>query len=233
MIMKLNDKHYKILKGSRLFKGLKEDEIEEALKIFSASFAQYEKGDVLHQVGSPVKKFGLVLNGTVSVCSDDIGGSHIIMASIDSGKTFGEALCYLKIREPVMYAEAAENVSLLWLSPGKLFRKSADAKADVVSRKQAIAEKLQKNFTAMLAERMLAMNDRIQILSRLTLREKLITYFSEMSLHTGSSTFNIPFNREDMAVYLGTNRSALSRELANMKAEGLIDFYKNSFKILK
>ena len=227
--MKLNDNHYKILKSSRLFKGLKEDEMEAALKILSASYREYEKGDMLHQAGSPVKKFGLVLSGTVNVCTDDMGGSHMIMASISPGHTFGEALCYLKIKEPGMYAEAAEPVSLLWLTPGRLFHGTASHPKSA----SPIIDKLQKNFTAMLAERMLAMNDRIQILSRLTLREKLTTYFSEMSHVTGSTTFNVPFNREDMAAYLGTNRSALSRELANMKSEGLIDFYKNSFKILK
>lgn len=223
--MKLNDVQYKTLKLSRLFKGIKETETEEALKILSASFGEYERGDLLHPAGSPVKKFGLVLSGTVNVCTDDLGGSRMIMASVQPGNTFAEALCYLKIKEPVMYAEAAEDVKVLWLSPNKLFR---SAKSD-----PAITEKLQKNFTAMLADRMLSMNDRIQVLSRLTLREKLTTYFSEMSLQAGSSTFNVPFNREDMATYLGTNRSALSRELSNMKEEGLIDFYKNSFKILK
>ncbi len=43
--------------------------------------------------------------------------------------------------------------------------------------------------------------------------------------------FNLPFDRSDMAVYLGVNRSALSRELSLMKKEGIIDFYKNSFSL--
>lgn len=224
--MKLNDVQYRTLKSSRLFRGIKEAETEEALKILSASFGAYERGDLLHPAGSPVKKFGMVLTGTVNVCTDDLGGSRMIMASVGPGGTFAEALCYLKVKEPVMYAEAAEDVQVLWLSLGKLYR--AGAKADAT-----VLEKLQKNFTAMLADRMLSMNDRIQVLSRLTLREKLKTYFSEMSLKTGSRTFSVPFNRENMAAYLGTNRSALSRELSAMKKERLIDFYKNSFKILK
>jgi DNA-binding MarR family transcriptional regulator len=36
-----------------------------------------------------------------------------------------------------------------------------------------------------------------------------------------------------MSVFLGCDRSALSRELARMKEEGLIDYYRNSFKVLK
>ena len=44
-------------------------------------------------------------------------------------------------------------------------------------------------------------------------------------------SFTLPLSREDMAAYLGTNRSALSRELGKMRDEGIIEFERNSFKI--
>ena len=75
------------------------------------------------------------------------------------------------------------------------------------------------------------MNDRIQILSKLSIRDKLITFFSQYSNRYGSQEFEIPFDRNDMATYLGVNRSALSRELAHMREEGIIDFHKNQFQI--
>ena len=43
----------------------------------------------------------------------------------------------------------------------------------------------------------------------------------------------LPMNRDDTAAYIGANRSALSRELARMKAEGLIDYWKNEVRILR
>ncbi|MDD4199830.1 MAG: Crp/Fnr family transcriptional regulator [Eubacteriales bacterium] len=244
--MKLNEKYYEILKSSILFAGLKEVEMKEALIILGASFREYERGDVLHRAFSPVKNFGLVLEGTVNVCSDDLEGNRMIMASVQPGSTFAEALYFLKVKDSPMYAEATDCVSALWLSTDKLFGTSkAGAKADIGGRlcskeinefsdtSPKLIDRMQKNFVSLLAGRTLSMNDRIQVLSKLTLREKLKTYFSEMSGQTGGLTFNVPFNREDMATYLGTNRSALSRELAKMKAEGLIDFYRNSFRILK
>jgi len=84
----------------------------------------------------------------------------------------------------------------------------------------------------MLAERTLRMNDRVQILSRPLLRDKLTTFFAQCEHRYGSKTFRVPFDRAGMALYLGVNRSALSRELSDMQAEGLIDFYRNSFRIL-
>mgnify|MGYP002736651878 FL=1 len=82
----------------------------------------------------------------------------------------------------------------------------------------------------MLTLKTLSMNDRIQILSKPTIRQKLMTLFSQYAAREGHM-FNLPFDRSDMAVYLGVNRSALSRELSLMKKEGIIDFYKNSFSL--
>ena len=91
---------------------------------------------------------------------------------------------------------------------------------------------LQRRFTAALAAKTLMMNNRIQVLSRLTLRGKLTAYFTELAAAQGSSVIHLPMNREDTAAYIGVNRSALSRELARMKAEGLIDYRKNEVRIL-
>lgn len=66
-----------------------------------------------------------------------------------------------------------------------------------------------------------------------TLRGKIMTYLEQEAKRNGSTEFEIPFNRTDMANYLDADRSALTRELARMKDCGLIDFDKRNFKILK
>jgi len=85
----------------------------------------------------------------------------------------------------------------------------------------------------MLAHKTLSMNDRIQILTKPNIRQKIITFLSQYSNRIGGKTFSIPFDRETLALYLGVNRSALSRELSAMQNDGIIEFYKNTFKILK
>ncbi len=210
-----------VLRQNTLFKGFDDEKLLSALKFFDAVRAEYKKGEYLHNAGHPLPRFGFVLQGLVQACSDDINGNRMIMANVTPGGTFGEALCFLHIPEAPVHIYAPENTVMLWLSPARVA-----AATDLPFELE-----LKNRFTAMLAERTLAMNSRIQILSKLTLREKLIALFSEFS-HKAGSNFTVPFDRNDMAVYLGTNRSALSRELSRMKKEGIIDYYKNSFRIL-
>ncbi|GJM69709.1 hypothetical protein HMSSN036_19250 [Paenibacillus macerans] len=66
-----------------------------------------------------------------------------------------------------------------------------------------------------------------------TIRDKVWTYLTKVSREAGTQIFTIPFNREAMAEYLDVDRSALSRELAWMKRDGLIDFYRNEFRLLQ
>ena len=214
------ERYRAVLAEIRLFKGLTEEQTNRALQILKAEFREYRKGEFLHHAGQPMSRFSLVLYGAVRVCTDDIEGNRMIMADVPPGVTFGESLCFLKIPEPMVYACAAEDTGVLWLSPEACFSDRADAELE-----------LQKRFTALLAERALAMNDRIQILSKLTLRKKLVAFFTNASRKAGSRTFSVSMNRDDMADYVGTNRSALSRELAEMKREGILDYYRNSFQL--
>ena len=91
---------------------------------------------------------------------------------------------------------------------------------------------LQARFTAMLARRTLRMNDRIQILSRGSLREKLNAFFAECARDAGGPVFDLPFDRAGMAAYLGADRSALSRELSRMAREGVVRYRKNHFELI-
>ncbi|MDP4132525.1 MAG: Crp/Fnr family transcriptional regulator [Bacillota bacterium] len=212
-----------LIKKCSLFKGLKDNEFNYALNFFDAREAKYEKGNFLNRISCPLLAFGFVLEGTVQVYMDDIDGQQMIMANVNAGDTFGESLCYLEEDAPV-YICAVTNCKILWLNPSRL--KSYEY------LKNSLSSKLSNNFTAMLAKRTLEMNNRIQILSKLTLRSKLITFFSQY-VSTYGNKFTLPFDRSNMAVYLGTDRTALSRELSNMKKEGIIDFNKNKFSLIE
>lgn len=212
-----------LIAQNELFADLDEAALSEALSILQAAASVYKKGEFLQQTGKRMPRFALVLSGAVQVCTDDIEGNRMIMADVSEGGTFGESLSFLKVSESPVYIVAAQQAEVLWLSTDALFKGDANP----------LVRKLEARFTAMLAKRTLSMNNRIQVLSKLRLRDKLITYFTEMAGTTGQNTFTISMNRDDMAAYMGTNRSALSRELSQMKADGLIDFYRSTFKILK
>lgn len=213
----------KQLRASRLFVNLTDSEIEKALELLSARYALYGKGDYLHRPYTEMNRFGLVLSGVVQVCMDDVEGNRMIMAEVLPGITFGESLCFLSVKESPVYVYATEPAAVFWFSTEKLFH----------SRPDEFTLRLQRQFTEMLATRTLSMNNRIQVLSKIRLRDKLITYFSQLSQASRGYTVQIPMNREDLATYIGTNRSALSRELARMKQDGLIDYHQNTIQILQ
>lgn len=216
-----NDKIKKVIIGCPLFIGLEEGELGAALKFFDARPRQYKKGEFLQSVLAPFERFGLVISGSIQVCCDDIDGHPMIMANVSEGDIFGESLCFTKAESPV-YIRAAADSLVLTMTTSNIH--SADL-SDEESKRFTL------RFTSILAKKALSMNDRIQILSKITLREKILTLLNQYRHKFDSNEFLLPFDRADMAIYLGADRSALSRELSKLKQDGIIDFKKNHFII--
>lgn len=211
-----------VFESCPLFAGLNETDLAYALQFFEAHRAVYRKGDFLNRIGDPLRSFGLVLEGTIQVSMDDFDGHHLIMANVAPGGTYGESLCYLGQPAAITIC-ATTDAEVLLLSTRRL--KDGLLCADARNRL------LNDRFICMLAGRTLEMNDRIQILSKPGIRARLITFFSQVSRRQGRS-FTLGLDRSSMAAYLGTDRSALSRELSRMQKEGLIHFEKNRFQLL-
>ena len=211
------------LQANPLFDGLDRDGLERLTAAMDAEKDVCEKGTMLHTTGTPMDRFGIVLSGAVHVCVDDIEGNRMIMAEVAPGTSFGESLCFLRKRESPVYIYASEDSEVLWLHTEALSAPEGDP----------FRMELLRRFAAALAEKNLNMNNRIQVLSKLSLRDKLTAYFTELAAVQGSDRIRLPMNREDTAAYIGANRSALSRELARMKAEGLIEYRKNEVRILR
>ena len=216
-----------------LFRGLSAAQMEQALAFFRSKECSYARGEVLKAADeSKLDFFGYVLSGHIQVSMDDLEGNRMIMASVEPGSFFGESLCLLK-RETPLYIVAT--------SEARILKMNTEGVEENLSHKGNTSEKLLKKleneltlrFTAMLAEKNLTMNDRIQVLSKLSIREKILAFLSQQKRNAGieTGTIEISMNREDMASYLGVNCSALSRELGRMRDEGILEFYKSTFKI--
>lgn len=213
--------------GHPLFAGFTDTETAFALSLLEATPRRFQKGECLIRMGEPFPCFGLVTAGAVQVYTDDIDGNHMLMASVSAGDSFGESLAFFATAESPVYVTATEDGSLLWLSAHAL----REALLSPVRQREAAL--LCERFTSLLAARALSQNDRIQILSKTTIRERIITFLTQWEHKTKSRTFRIPFDRASLADYLGVNRAALSRELSNMKKEGILDFFRSSFRLLK
>lgn len=75
----------------------------------------------------------------------------------------------------------------------------------------------------LMADKNAQLLEKLEVISKKTLRKKLLTYFSFQSEQTGSPTFTIPMTRTQLADYLCADRTAVARELSHMKADGLIE----------
>lgn len=209
-----------LLMKTPLFSGLAGDELEKALAFFAARERAYNRGEALNRLHAPLPCFGLVLAGTVQVTMANVDGSPLLFAAVEKGGLFGESLCYLGADAPVSIF-AVTPCRVLWL------------RADAVRALQCetpLEKTLVGRFIALLARNTLTLNDRIQVLSRATIREKLLALLAQYREKAGP-VFEMPFSRGDLAVYLGVNRSALCRELARMRGEGLLDYDKRTFRL--
>lgn len=200
-----------LLQKSVLFQGLNEDEMQKALLFFDAKESAYEKGETVKALLSPFTRFGLVLTGRVHVYTNDLSGNQMMMAHVEKGGMFGESLSFLE-KEEAVYAIAASPCRILWLHPDNVRK---------MQPQSPLEQALIHRFITNLCTRALQMNDRIQILSRRTLEEKLTALFSLYQKRRGMQ-FTLPFSRTELAVYLGANRSAVSRILSQMQKKGLL-----------
>lgn len=213
-----------LLLKSYIFKGMDERQLKDALTYLNAREVFYKKGENLIMLSNPINEFAVVLSGAVQVSCDDINGNRMIMTTVARGDMFSESLAVTACRESPINATAAEDTWILWLS------------ADIIRRNESdnpVKNMIVLNFINAVANKCLMMNDRVQILSKKTIREKVITYLSQVSEQGKKLELKIPFDRQGMADYLGVERSALSRELSRMEKEGIISYKKNIFTILK
>lgn len=208
-----------------LFNGLGREEINEVLQKFHGMIKHFPKSDYIYLAGDAVESLCVVLEGTVQMIKEDIWGEKSIIANLGAGSVFAENfLGRLGERSVVSYFAASDS-EILMLPLGKLLWENAGS--------SAANRRLMCNIVSILADNNTRLIEKTEILCKKTLRSKIMAYLEQEARYNGADSFEIPFNRTDLANYLDADRSALTRELARMKADGLIDFMKNNFMILQ
>ena len=90
-----------------------------------------------------------------------------------------------------------------------------------------------RNIMKSLAQSNISLNTKIQLLTQKTLREKLLTYLHMLSVQNQSLEFDLPFNREQLACYLASERSSVCRELGKLQKENIIRLNRNHIILLQ
>ncbi len=220
--MKNQDKIVSIIKNLPLFKNTEEDKLPEILDFFSAHTKVYKKGSIVKPLWEPVREAGVVLDGSVTIkFLFDSGNEHRI-SKVKKGQVFALSFACSKSSDgDFIEVNAYEDTEILFLELTNLFSKRDEFFPEI--------EHVSINLLASLAEKNVFLNKKIEILSHHKIRDRVMLFLKGIS--KGKDNFVLPLNREEMASFLGVERSALSRELSKMKKEGLIDFNSNKFHI--
>ena len=213
------------LAKSRLFEGFESAEIIQMLGCLSPRRMRYARGELILRPGERIREFGIVMVGEVCGERTDIAGERSVAGMIGEGGVFGEILAIGLNRTHTVTVRAAADTEVLLFSYERV--------SATCGRSCECHRRLIHNLFSVIGEQYFALADRLYYLSRRTLRHKLTAYLSDCAVKSGGYVFEIPFTREELASYLAADRSALSRELAAMRREGLVDFSGRTFRLAK
>jgi len=205
-----------------LFKGIAADDFSKVFRCLSARTVKYKKGEIIVLSGDDVSFIGVILYGEIKIIKEDKHGYVSMLTELSVTEMFGEILTCADIKQFPVTIVAKLDTEILLLNNEKII---TTCTASCLFHKNLI-----ENMMRHIAKKNFIQNRKIEILSKRSIRERLVCFFEIQ--RNGAKSFNIPFNREEMAQYLCVDRSALSNELCKMRNEGIITFRKNSFTIL-
>lgn len=218
------ENYLKILRSVPLFYEINDDDLVALLHCLAAKTVDYKSNSLIFKEGDLAQSVGIVLLGEVRIVKDDIYGNQNIMAFVNKGQLFGEAFVCAAIHNIPVSVMANQDSVVMFINYKKIIATCTSC--------CAFHNKLIYNMLKVMANKNVFLNQKIEILSKRTTKEKLLVYLSSEAQKTGDRSFSIPFNRQELADYLFVDRSAMSNELCKLRNEGILAFNKNKFKLL-
>ena len=209
---------------SPLFAGIDAGDMELMLGCIGYHIGTYRKGEIIAFEEENINHVGVVLTGAVDMIKEDIWGNRTMLVRSYPEDIFGETFACGEDTLSVVTFVAAEETKVLFLSFCRVMHTCTHA--------CRFHQTLVENMVRLIARKNRELMRKIEVVSKKTLREKILSYLSIQAQSQGKTTFEIPLGRVEWAEYLCADRSALTRELARMKDEGLIDYQRNVFEIL-
>lgn len=214
-----------VLKKCPLFEGIDENKIDKMVDCLGAIRKNYRKGEIVFHECDPALYVGIVLSGAVMVIHEDYYGNRSIMAHIVPGEVFGESFACAAIDSLPVSVVAKEDCSCLLIDCGRITKGCINA--------CTLHSRIIFNLLKLVAQKNLLFHQKLDIVSKRTTREKLMTYLTKQAKLREKDEFTIPYDRQALADYLAVDRSGLSAEIGKLCREGKIVCKKNYFKLLK
>lgn len=210
------------IQTSLLFSNIGPSELKPMLMCLGAFEKTYYKEEII-SLDEDGKKIGLVIKGRVQMVKEDMQGDQMLVDMTGANEVFGEVYAATAGDLAKVCYQALEKTSVLLIPYHKVLH--------TCPMDCAFHHRLVENMVRALAEKNVRLMEKIEVTSKKSLREKILTYLSIQARSTSGKYIEVPMGRTAWAAYLNANRSALTRELNKMKEEGIIDFDRNTFRI--
>ena len=217
-------KYFPILMACPLFAGIREDDLESMLQCLNAQSRRFLRGQTVFHEGDEARWVGIVLEGAVQIFRNDYDGSRSLLGRAGVGQLFGEVFACAGMAELPVSVEATQDSVILL----------ADCRRVLTVCRNACSfhNRLINNLLQAVAEKNLQLNRKIECMSRRTTREKLMVFLLGEAKAHNSREFDIAFDRQALADYLGVERSAMSAELGKLVRDGVIACQRRHFRLL-
>jgi CRP-like cAMP-binding protein len=215
---------FSFLSQTDFFKNVEPAAIKERLTCLGARAKAFSKGTYIHRAGDIVHTVSLVLSGSVLIENIDYWGNRMLIGRAGPGDLFAEAYACAENEPLLINVLAAEDTEVLMMDLHKVLTVCPHA----CPQHQMVAS----NLLRIMAQKNLALYRRMLHTAPKTIRGRVLAYLSFLAAKQKKKTLIVPFDRQEMADYLGVDRSALSAELSKMQKEQLISYHKNKFTLL-
>ena len=209
---------------SPLFQGIRPEELDTMLGCIGYHIGTFPRGDIVAFEAENIRHIGIVLSGAVDMVKEDLWGNKTMLVRSRRNEVFGETFACGSDNLSVVTFLVSEDARILFIPFDRVMHSCTMA--------CRFHHRLIENMVRIIANKNRDLMRKVEVVSKRTIREKLLSYLSIQAQVHQSRYFEIPLGRLELAEYLCVDRSALTRELAKMKEDGLIDYDRNHFRIL-
>lgn len=210
--------------NSALFRGFQEFEVEKMLKCIGGKTKICNTNETIMSFERNIESIYIILSGTAEMVSYDYDGNQTILERYTKDSIFGEMFSpYSNFDEVFVIAKEPCEVLII-----KYSRAISQCQNACLHHKKFL-----DNLFSLLANKLSNQSHHIEVLSKRTIREKLMAYFEIQANKQGSFSFSLPFSLSSLADYLSIDRSAMQREIKKLNDEGIIESKGKSILIIK
>lgn len=217
-------KYLEILQQCPLFASVQADQLLKMLHCLGAQIMAFDKKYTILAEGGPTKFIGIILSGSAQIQQVDYYGNRSILSKVGVGEAFAEAFACAEIDRLPVAVVANEPCEVMLINVEHILH--------TCENNCGFHQHLIFNMMQDLANKTILFHRKIEVVSKRTTREKLMTYLLLEAKKTEENTFTIPFDRQELADYLEVDRSGLSAEISKLRAEGILESRRREFTLL-